>query len=206
MGSCEERNRTGSKPVVLVTGFGPFGMHQVNASWVAVSELGKLGITDDVDLIVQEVPVEYEAVKKIVPALWQKHKPSLVVHVGVSGIASELTLEQQAHNDGYCKEDVQQLCPSHTCCVHGAENTIISNIDMQTVCDEVNRSSCGVKAVVSHDPGRYLCDFCYYQSLFTNRHRSAFIHVPPLAKPYTASELAQGIKAAILSMLKQITS
>lgn len=80
----------------------------------------------------------------------------LVVHVGVSGIASELTLEQQAHNDGYCKEDVKQQCPSHTCCVHGSQNTIISNIDMQTVCDEVNRSSCGVKAAVSHDPGRYV--------------------------------------------------
>lgn len=59
------------------TGFGPFGMHQINASWVAVSELAKLGIADDVDLVVQEVPVEYEAVKKMVPALWEKHKPSV---------------------------------------------------------------------------------------------------------------------------------
>ena len=33
----------------------------------------------------------------------------LVVHVGVSGIAKGLTLEQLAHNDGYDKCDVQGI-------------------------------------------------------------------------------------------------
>ena len=27
---------------ILVTGFGPFGLHEVNASWVAVKELERL--------------------------------------------------------------------------------------------------------------------------------------------------------------------
>ena len=36
----------------------------------------------------------------------------LVVHVGVSGIATELTLEQQAHNNGYDKPDVKLMVPS----------------------------------------------------------------------------------------------
>jgi len=78
----------------------------------------------------------------------------LVIHVGVSGIASEITLEQQAHNDGYDKIDNIGTCPEHNCCVHGADDCIVSGIEMQNVCDEINNSGLKVKSIVSQDPGR----------------------------------------------------
>ena len=53
---------------------------------------------------------------------------------------------------------------------------------------------------------RYLCDFIYCLSLHINKNRTAFIHVPPLNCPYNATELAQGLQAAIKSMLNQLTS
>ena len=59
----------------LFIGFGPFGCHQVNASWVAVQELKKIGLGDDADLVVEQIPVEYETVKNVVPQLWKKHNP-----------------------------------------------------------------------------------------------------------------------------------
>ena len=49
---------------VVVTGFGPFGIHKVNASWVAVQELKNLGLEDPfVDLITEEIQVDYDFVK-----------------------------------------------------------------------------------------------------------------------------------------------
>ena len=78
----------------------------------------------------------------------------LMVHVGVSGIAKELTLEQQAHNDGYDKYDVKGLCPGDGCCVHGAACCIVSKIDMKRVKEAVLKSGCGVDCIVSLDPGR----------------------------------------------------
>ena len=49
---------------VVVTGFGPFGVHKVNASWVAVQELKKKGLDDPfVDLVVEEIKVDYHYVK-----------------------------------------------------------------------------------------------------------------------------------------------
>lgn len=78
----------------------------------------------------------------------------LVVHVGVSGIAKELTLEQGAHNDGYDKPDIRGLLPPDQCCVNGCHHYISSRIDMTGVCEAVNGSDCGVHAVVSNDPGR----------------------------------------------------
>ncbi len=59
------------------TGFGPFGNHAVNSSWVSVQELAKEGLSDDIHLVVEEIPVEYDTVKKVIPELWKQHKPKV---------------------------------------------------------------------------------------------------------------------------------
>lgn len=199
-------NSVMEKQTVLVTGFGPFAMHQVNASWVAVQELEKMGLGEDLDvsLVTREIPVEYSTVKEKIPKLWQDISPQLVVHVGVSGIAKELTLEQAAHNNGYDKPDVRGLLPSNQCCIDGALPCLCSDIDMNQICEIINKSQCGVHSIVSHDPGRYLCDFIYFTSLNVNKTRTAFIHVPPLDRPYSAHQLAVGLRLAIRAMLKQM--
>lgn len=51
---------------------------------------------------------------------------------------------------------------------------------------------------------RYLCDFIYFTSLSVDKYRTAFIHVPPLDKPYTAEQLAEGIRQSIVAMLIQL--
>ncbi|KAK6178903.1 hypothetical protein SNE40_011385 [Patella caerulea] len=194
-----------SQKTVIVTGFGPFEGHSVNASWVSVQELARLGLTDDIDLIISEIPVEYCTVKTIIPSLWKQHNPHLVVHVGVSTYVQELTLEQQAHNDGYDKHDISGSCPPTQCCVEGADTCIKSEIDMQHVCNEVNNMPIEIKTVVSYaDTGRYLCDYAYYQSLHIDKRKAAFIHVPPLGCPYTAGEIAEGLRAVILSISNQL--
>ena len=61
----------------MCLGFGPFGNHEINASWCAVQELEKLGLSDDVKLEVLEIPVEYDIVRSIVPKLWKTHSPKV---------------------------------------------------------------------------------------------------------------------------------
>jgi len=197
-------NTSPSKFTVLVTGFGPFATHTVNASWESVNELSKEGLGDEINLITVEIPVEYETVTKQIPELWSQYKPHLMVHVGVSGVAKDLTLEQTAHNNGYDKFDVQGRTPSDNCCVDGAPLCLVSEIKMKPVCEAVNQSMCGVNTVVSLDPGRYMCDFIYFTSLNINCSRTAFIHVPPLEKPYSVKQLAAALRVAILAMLDQL--
>nr|CAG4648929.1 EOG090X0F1W [Polyphemus pediculus] len=195
-----------SEDVVLVTGFGPFGDIKVNASIEAVKLLSSLDIEQElhIKLVTQEVPVQYDYVKSNIHHLWKTHKPKLVLHVGVSGIAHELNLEQQAFNSGYCSPDISGCIPSDNVCIPEAQNVLKSKIDMNTVCQSINNSSCGVMSCVSDDPGRYLCDYIYYNSLHFDNARAAFIHVPVLNSPYTALQLAQGLKEAIKAMLEQI--
>ncbi|XP_028672516.1 pyroglutamyl-peptidase 1 [Erpetoichthys calabaricus] len=186
---------------VVVTGFEPFGEHTVNASWVAVQELKKLGLGNDVDLHVLEVPVEYQAVQRIIPTLWKRYKPQLVVHVGLSGMATTVTLEKCGHNEGYKGLDNCGFCPDGHCCVDGGPHCIDSVIDMDSVCKRMAASGLGVAVSVSKDAGRYLCDFTYYTSLYLSHGRSAFIHVPPLGKPYSGEELGRALQAILQEML-----
>ncbi|KAG7214593.1 hypothetical protein INR49_010484 [Caranx melampygus] len=78
---------------------------------------------------------------------------------------------------------------------------INSVLDMDTVCKRVNDSNIGVAVSVSKDAGRYLCDYTYYTSLYLGQGRSAFIHVPPLGKPYSSQDLARSLQAVVQEML-----
>ncbi|XP_077415733.1 pyroglutamyl-peptidase 1 isoform X2 [Vanacampus margaritifer] len=191
----------GNKKKVIVTGFEPFGQHAVNSSWVAVQELERLGLGEGVDLHVCEVPVEYQAVQSLLPSLWEQHIPQLVVHVGVSGLATTVTLEQCGHNKGYKRPDNCRFCPASQCCMEDGPDCISSLLDMDTVCERVNDADVGVTVSVSKDAGRYLCDYTYYSSLFLGHGRSAFIHVPPLGKPYSSQQLGRALQAVVQEML-----
>ncbi|XP_035643630.1 pyroglutamyl-peptidase 1-like [Oncorhynchus keta] len=193
-----------TKRTVIVTGFEPFGDHTVNASWVAVQELERLGLGQSVDLYVCEVPVEYQAVQSLLPSLWKQHQPQLVVHVGVSGIATTVTLEKCGHNHGYKRVDNCSFCPDSQCCLDGGPDCIDSVIDMDLVCKRVNSSRLGVAVSVSKDAGRYLCDYTYYTSLYLGKGRSAFVHVPPLEKPYSAQDLGRALQAVVGEMLELV--
>lgn len=64
---------------VVVTGFGPFRDYAVNASWEVARALPGTGLAEqlNVDLVTALVPVSYGDVDRIVPALWDRHRPSV---------------------------------------------------------------------------------------------------------------------------------
>lgn len=81
-----------AKCTILVTGFGPFSIHTVNASWEAVKELQELWKNSvefsDVKLVVEKIPVSYDYVSDHISQLWKKHNPSVssvifIINVGM---------------------------------------------------------------------------------------------------------------------------
>ncbi|XP_049816855.1 pyroglutamyl-peptidase 1 [Schistocerca nitens] len=191
---------------VVVTGFGPFQGHDINASWEAVKLLPELESEEQlgVKLIVMKLPVAYEDVVKMIPAIWTEHKPMLVIHVGVSGLADKITLEKVAHRSGYKKADIFGQLPAEGECCLGCSDEACSSLDVEQICCKLNESECGLTSSVSSNAGRYLCEFTYYSSLSIDDSRTLFIHVPDLNKPYSALELARGIKQIISIILNDI--
>lgn len=73
MDEIEERN-------IIVTGFGPFHNHNINASWQAVKALAKTSSEEfkkcfKINLIIEEIPVIYDHVTDRIPQLWKEYNP-----------------------------------------------------------------------------------------------------------------------------------
>lgn len=105
------------------------------------------------------LPEKHQSSQKVVPTnLFHLcvlvSSEQLVVHVGVSGFATTVTLEQCGHNKGYQRLDNCSFCPASGCCMENGPDCINSGLDMDTVCKRVNDSDIGVAVSVSKDAGR----------------------------------------------------
>ena len=83
-------------------------------------------------------------------------------------MASLITLEQRAHNTDYKKVDVKGCIANGSVCVPGANDCIISELNMNCISEEVNISGSKVKAVVSNDAGRFVWPFFAFDFFLQN--------------------------------------
>ena len=104
-------SKSEKKKAFLITGFGPFKGHPINASWESVKLLPNLWKHDQIELVLDEIPVSYEFVKCQVTEKWADHDPIFYVHVGVSSYAEKVTLETVGHNACYDKPDINGYFP-----------------------------------------------------------------------------------------------
>ena len=78
--------------LIVVTGFGVFRGYDVNPSWEAVKALPAAWDDEQHEVVVEEIPVQYDFVLKEVPERWSSRQPDFIIHVGVSHLAEKLTL------------------------------------------------------------------------------------------------------------------
>lgn len=193
--------------MILITGFGPFGDHQVNASWEAVKLLKDLCADIEkeynVQVVVKEIEVNYEHVSINLPKYWEEYDPMVVVHVGVSHKAKCLTLECKAHSSGYNKPDVCNKCP---CKVDSNCVALKTEINVEELCQTINESSqtSGCEACVSENAGRYLCEYTFYESLRNKPSRTVFVHVPDF-QVYSKERTAKGLYCIVRYLVEKAT-
>jgi hypothetical protein len=103
---------------VFITGFGPFTGHPINPSWLLVRHLpDRISINDGeiARLRKHQLPVDYRFIDRLYNNNNNNnnnnHKDhvisaqtTLIVHVGVSGVAKEMLLERQAFNQSKGKD------------------------------------------------------------------------------------------------------
>lgn len=194
------------KKTILITGFGPFGNHIVNASWEAVKELNKLCATTkvlkNVEVIVKEISVSYEDVANYVPKLWEKYKPNLVLHVGVSHKVKCLTIECCARSYGYLRPDIHDKCPDENNIKPEIFETKINVNDICEINNE-NPDNTACKACISHDAGHFLCEYIFYKSLQIDPTRTLFVHVPDFDQ-YSSLQTAKGLHDILCHLIKNM--
>ena len=188
--------------IVLITSFGPFSGHPVNAS----SEVMKIlqserprGLLneDNIDLLFEfkELPVAYAETKSFISEYWALHPPRLCVHIGVHS-EDNIKIESQCNNTKYIKEDIMGLLPAEDKWPHD-----MSTLPLEKVAEIFNIEREEIEVVLSKDAGTYLCQYCLHNSLRCGNGRAAFIHVPPLSKR-PAEITCRVVRRIILSILE----
>lgn len=122
--------------------------------------------------------------------------------MGVSNIAECLTIESHACSNGYTKADIFNKCPDET----NVECSILeTGINVEELCDYVNnnseRSEC--KASLSHNAGRYLCEYIFYKSLSIASTKTLFVHVPDFNK-YSSAQTANGLYDILCYLIRKL--
>ncbi|KQS97385.1 pyroglutamyl-peptidase I [Cellulomonas sp. Leaf395] len=165
---------------VLVTGFGPFDGQQVNASWLAVTELVERWSGPE-ELVVRELPVSFRGARQLLRAAIAEVVPDLVVCVGEAGQTTQVGIERVAVNVIDARiPDIDGSAPIDVPVIAGAPAAFFSTLPVKACAVAVREL--GVPVEVSNSAGLYVCNATFYalQHLLASRPeiRSGFVHVP----------------------------
>lgn len=162
---------------ILITGFEPFGEEDINPSYEAVKQIGKIA---GVSIVKEEIPVVFGEASEYLIQLIAQHQPDSVVLVGQAGGRAEINVERVAINicDTAYPDNAGNI-PQDQPVVEGGESAYFATIPIKKIVDAVRNAH--LPAKVSNTAGTYVCNELMYSCL---RHlhgtgiSAGFIHVP----------------------------
>jgi pyroglutamyl-peptidase len=187
-------NTTPQRPVILLTGFEPFGAERPpNPSWEAIKHKnGKQW--KGYQLVCKQMRVVWGEPLQQLPGWITQYKPVAVFSFGMGG-EGRFSLESKASNERRDIRDNLDEYPSFPLIVNEGPEKFSSSMP----CDKYARvlTEKGFPVRVSTRAGRYLCEETLYslEYLKASRHLEAtvmFCHVPPLQSEIDDEEVTAG--------------
>ena len=177
-----QRNR----PVILVTGFGPFPGAPRNASSLLADALAKAAVRRLPGFTVhaETLPTEWHAGPARLAELLAALDPVVTIHFGVSHRARGFVVETRAHNARQNSLDACGAAPGSLCVADDGPDVLSATLPTGLISERLRRR--GLPVQLSRDAGGYLCNAVLYHSLDTARRsgqtgrgpRRGFIHIP----------------------------
>jgi pyroglutamyl-peptidase len=168
------------RPVVLLTGFAPFGGEIHNPSWEAVSRLDGDVIAGH-RVVARRLPVEFgasvDALRDMIDAL----SPALVLCVGQAGGRAQLSIERVAINvDDARIPDNAGTAPVDQPIVSSGPAAYFATLPIKAMMAGLHDA--GIAAEISQTAGTYVCNHVFYGLMHALRARPAirggFVHIP----------------------------
>lgn len=173
---------------ILVTGFGPFPGAPFNPTGHLIARLAKLRrpALANVTIIPHVFQTSYAAVDRDLPRLLAKHKPDALLMFGLAPRAKVLRIETRARNaSGSFPDTSGRALPGRKIRVDGPPDLAMPHGSKLLAAAR----SMKVPAMLSRDPGRYLCNYLCWrasEAAIENGPRlAAFVHVPPVTRAVT---------------------
>ncbi len=175
------------RPVLLVTGFGPFPGQPENASAALAAAIADRAkpLLPGFSVVSATLPTEWQAGPTLLNGLLDDLQPRVAIHFGVSSKASGFVIETLARNQVVAKADaVGELPSSDLIRAHGPE-ALPPTWPAGLVLQRLRRLQ--LPALPSRDAGGYLCNAVLYHSLAhaaatgagaATHSRRGFVHIP----------------------------
>jgi pyroglutamyl-peptidase len=189
-----ESVRLVAEPVILVTGFEPFGSHTVNPSQEVAKALdgrriGRCAVASAV------LPVHHREASRHVSVLLGELAPVAVVHLGLADGRARIALERVALNvmDYRIPDNAGYRAEGEPCVAEGPV-AYFASLPLPEILAALTAE--GIPAYVSNTAGTFLCN----QTLYATLHeiamreltiRAGFIHLPFLPAMVAASGAEQ---------------
>ena len=163
----------------LVTGFEPFGEHEVNPSALLAEALA-----EDPDVATAVLPVSYGRAAAELAAAVRAVEPGVVLCFGLADSRTEISVERFALNlDDAVSPDNEGVVSAAPIDPDGPV-AYRSGLPVDEIVAALREQ--GIPAGTSRDAGGYLCNHVFYSlmdQLARERPqaRGGFVHVPPLA-------------------------
>jgi pyroglutamyl-peptidase len=186
--------RVPTSPVVLVTGFQPFGPHPANPS----EELAKAvdGRTFGSCVVRTAIlPVHHREAGAVVDRALAEVDPIAVVHLGLAAGRARVALERVAVNVmDYALPDNAGYEARDEACVPGGPAGYFSTFPLRAML--VALLADGIPSYISDTAGTYLCNQTLYRTLHAvtaghHRATAGFVHFPLTPAMVAASGLDQ---------------
>ena len=201
------------RPVILVTGFEPFGGSTVNPSALAAAELAAHPPAG-LEVCTAVLPVVGGSgpgsARAAVDALIDRFRPDRVLHLGEAHLRSAVSVERIAVNlRDYRIPDNAGAAVRDEPVVPGGPDACFATLPVRALVDAVGQV--GVAAELSLSAGAFLCNELMYHTL----HRAAreahaftagFVHLPQLeeqsrdrpgGRPIRRDELGAAVRAMV---------
>lgn len=178
-----QQNRQPDRPLVLLTGFGPFPTVAANATSILVPRIAEATrrAVPGVAIAAHILPTEWEASLSLLGDMMRRLRPVIALHFGVSGRATGFEIETRGRNRCSQSEDAAGLLPSNEYVSPGGPEFLSATLPAAHIVGRLRRR--GLPAQLSRDAGGYLCNALLYRSLEIARTsgmpaRSGFVHLP----------------------------
>jgi pyroglutamyl-peptidase len=175
-----------NRPVILITGFGPFPGAPQNASSLLADAVAEAARRELPGFAVhaETLPTEWHAGPMRLAGLLDTLEPILAVHFGVSRRATGFVVETRARNSTQRVADACGEGPGSDCLLDDGPDEIGVTLPTSQIVERLRRLRLPVQ--LSRDAGGYLCNALLYHSLDHARRRSGagfgprrgFIHIP----------------------------
>lgn len=152
---------------VLVTGFEPFGEHEINPSQL---------VAEAFDGVV--LPVSFDRAGDDLRRAVAERSPDLVICFGVAADRTAISVERYAHNlDEASTTDDDGAAGSGRPIDAGGPLALASTLPVDEIVAALREAE--IPAEVSRDAGGYVCNHVLY-ALLRSGARGGFVHLPPL--------------------------